>query len=353
MMKGLCYIDDEKIEIKEFPIPEIQEETDAIVEITYASICTSDIHIVKGKVPRAKKGIILGHEGVGIIKTIGKSIKKFKPGDHVSINCITFCGNCYFCKKGFINNCAKGGWEVGCKINGTLAKYVRIPLAECSLNLMPNNDNENSNDKDYLFVGDALSSGFFGIDLGQVKKDDIVGVIGCGPVGLCTLICGKMKGAKLIAFDIDDKCLNFAKKNNFADYYFNPKDFKSDEEMLKNLENICGEQKGCDCTVEVAGSDESFQMAWKITRPNGIVSIVAMYEKNQEFPLPLMYGKNLIFKTGGVDAINCDYLIELIKDKKISTNQLITHEFDFENVLKGFELFRYKPEHCVKIAIKL
>ena len=78
-----------------------------------------------------------------------------------------------------------------------------------------------------------------------------------------------------------------------------------------------------------------------------------MYEKNQEFPLPLMYGKNLVFKTGGVDAVNCDYLIGLIKDKKISTNELITHEFNFKDVLKGFELFRNKPEHCVKIAIKL
>eukprot|EP00833_Pecoramyces_ruminatium_P017194 jgi/Orpsp1_1/1191226/evm.model.d7180000084227.1 len=353
MMKGLCYIDDEKIEIKEFPLPDIEQDTDAIVTVTYASICSSDIHIVKGKVPRAKKGIILGHEGVGIIKKVGKSVKNFKVGDHVSINCITFCGHCYFCKKGYINNCSNGGWEVGCRINGTLAEHVRIPLADCSLNLIPNANENDISDKDYLFVGDALSSGYFGIDLGQVQKDDIVGVIGCGPVGLCTLICGKMKGAKLIAFDIDDECLDFAQKNNFADYYFNPKKFKSDEELLKELEAICGEQKGCDCTVEVAGSDESFQTAWKITRPNGIVSIVAMYEKNQEFPLPLMYGKNLIFKTGGVDAVKCDYLIDLIKTKKISTNKLITHEFKFEDILKGFELFRYKPEHCVKIAIKL
>ena len=361
MMKGLCYVDDEKLEIKEFPIPEIEQDTDAIVEITYASICTSDIHIVKGKVPRAKKGIILGHEGVGKIHKIGKNVKKFKIGSHVSINCITFCNNCYFCKKGYINNCINGGWEVGCRINGTLAKYVRIPMADSSLNLIPNTENNKEKDggyndltdKDFLFVGDALSSGYFGIDLGKVKNGDWVGVIGCGPVGLCTLIFGKYKGAKLIAFDINNKCLDFAKKCNLANYYINPKDFKSDEELIKKIEEICGEQKGCDCTVEVAGTDESFQMAWKITRPNGIVSLVAMYEKNQEFPLPLMYGKNLTFKTGGVDAINCDYLIKLIKDNKISTKQLITHEFIFDDVLKAFDFFRNKPEFCVKIAIKI
>ena len=77
MMKGLCYVDDEKIEIREFPIPEIEKDTDAIVEINYASICTSDIHIIKGKVPRAKKGIILGHEGVGKIHKIGKNVKNY------------------------------------------------------------------------------------------------------------------------------------------------------------------------------------------------------------------------------------------------------------------------------------
>ena len=350
-MEGLAFIDTEKIEIKSFPIPKIEEETDAIVEITYASICTSDIHIVKGKVPRANKGIILGHEGVGIVHQIGKKIKNFKIGQHVSINCITFCGECYFCKKGYINNCTKGGWELGCRINGTLAKYVRVPLADYSLNLIPTENKEE--DKDYLFVGDALSSGYFGVDLGEVKKDDIVGVIGCGPVGLCTLICAKMRGAKIIAFDINDQCLNYAKKLNLADFYFNPKSFKTEEEMLSKIEEICGVQKGCDCTVEVAGTDQSFQMSWKITRPNGIVSIVAMYESNLEFPLPLMYGKNLIFKTGGVDATKCDFLIDKIHKKEISTNQLITHEFNFEDVLKAFKLFNQKPEHCVKIAIKL
>jgi alcohol dehydrogenase len=232
-------------------------------------------------------------------------------------------------------------------------------MADSSLNLIPNTDLDNDDgycdldDKDFLFVGDALSSGYFGIELGKVKNGDWVGVIGCGPVGLCTLICGRLKGAKLIAFDIDNKCLDYAKKCGLADHYINPNDFKSDEELTKKIEEICGEQKGCDCTVEVAGTDESFQMAWKITRPNGIVSLVAMYEKNQVLPLPIMYGKNLIFKTGGVDAINCDYLIKLIKENKISTRELVTHEYIFEDILDAFKLFREKKEFCVKIAIKL
>ena len=196
MMKVLCDIDEEKIEIKEFPIPEIIEERDVIVEITYDLLCITDIHIVKGKVPRVKKGIILGQEGLGIVN----KIKKLKICDHVSINCIIFSGNYYFCKKGFIKNCAWDGWEISCRINATPAKYVWIPLAEYSLNKITNEKNENSNDKDYLFVGDALTSSYFGINLGEIKKDDIFGVIGCGPVGLCSLICGKMKGREINSF---------------------------------------------------------------------------------------------------------------------------------------------------------
>jgi len=373
-MKGLCYIDKEKLEIKTFPLPKITSPNQVIVEIKYASLCTSDIHILKDKVPRANKGIILGHEGVGIIKEIGADIKKFKIGDNVSINCITFCGDCYFCKNNYINNCIYGGWELGCRINGTLSKYVLVPYAESSLNLIPKNFDLDL--KNFLFVGDALSSGYFGVEMGNLKENNIVCVIGCGPVGLCTLLCCKMKGLKTVVFDINEKCLEFAKKNNLANFYINPKKLKeshnnflyeeiidyikNDNDINKNnideINNFCNklkEQKGFDCCIEVAGTDESFEMSWKLCRPNGIVSIVAMYEKNIEFKLPLMYGKNLTFKTGGVDAVYCDNLIKWICEEKINTNLLITHEYNFEDVIKAFELFRNKNEFCVKILIKL
>ena len=370
-MEGLCYIDKEKLEIKTFPLPKITSPNEVIIEIKYASLCTSDIHIIKDKVPRAKKGIILGHEGVGIIKEIGSDIKKFKIGDKVSINCISFCGECYFCKNNYINNCNKGGWELGCRINGTLSKYVLVPFAETSLNLIP----ENFDLKKFLFVGDALSSGFFGVEMGNLKDNNIACVLGCGPVGLCTLICCKMKGIKTVAFDINEQCLEFAKKNNLSNFYINPEKLKQSEnnflyeqiiDYIKNnndnsnnneeINNFCeklNEQKGFDCCIEVAGTEKSFEMAWKLTRPNGIVSIVAMYEKNLEFKLPLMYGKNLIFKTGGVDAVYCDSLIKWICENKINTDLLITHEFNFEDVIKAFDLFRNKNEFCCKIAIKI
>ena len=341
-MKAFKYIGKENYELTTEEIPKIKTENDVIVKITIASICTSDIHIIKGKVPRAKEGIILGHEGVGIVTEIGKNIKKLKINDHVTINCITFCGECYYCKKGYINNCEKGGWEIGCRINGTLSEYVRIPYGDYSLNKIPNN----IKDIDALLVGDVLSSGYFGCDLCNVKENDIVAIIGAGPVGICSMLCCKMRNAKIISIDIKDECLEFAKKNNYADYYFNPN--KCD--IVKCVLDVSN-GRGADCVIEDAGGENTFEMAWKIARANAIVALVGMYEKDQIFPLPQMYGKNLVFKTGGVDAVHCDELLNMIQENKISTNQLITHTMPLSKCKDAFELFRNKNEFCIKIGI--
>ncbi len=330
-----------EIEMVEKPFPKIQKSTDAIVKVTLSSICTSDLHIIRGCVPAAKNGVVLGHEFVGEVVEVGEDIKNFVKGDRVAVNCETFCGECEFCKRGFINNCINGGWELGCKINGCQAEYVRVPLADKGLSKLPDNVSyENA-----LFVGDILSSGYWGAELCEIKKGDIIAVIGAGPVGLCAMQCGKYLGAeKVIAIDIDKSRLELAKKLGFADYIVK---FEDCEKEIKALTTY-----GADAVIEAAGSDETFELAYKIARPNAIVAIVAMYEKNQILPLPKMYGKNLIFKTGGVDAIHCKELVKLISEGKISTDFLITHKFNFKDIKKAYEIFEQKQDHCLKVAIE-
>ena len=119
-MKALVW-NGEKIELTERPFPVIQHPRDAIVKVTLSSVCTSDLHIIRGFVPKAKEGIVLGHEFVGEIIELGSDIKNLQIGDRVSANCETFCGECYFCKHGFINNCENGGWMLGCTIDTALA----------------------------------------------------------------------------------------------------------------------------------------------------------------------------------------------------------------------------------------
>ena len=308
-----------------------------------SSICTSDLHIINGAVPIAKKGITLGHEFVGEIVELGEDITNFNIGDRVSINCETFCGECYFCQKGFINNCENGGWKLGCQIDGCQAEYVRVPFADTGLTKLPNNVSY----KNALFVGDILSSGYFGAELCEIKQDDIIAIIGCGPVGLCAMQCAKLMGAnKIIALDIDETRLQIAKDNNLADITINPQ-----KENYMNIINSQTNNRGADGVIECGGTDETFEIAWQIARPNAIVAIVAMYENPQILPLPNMYGKNLTFKTGGVDAIHCKKLIELISQNKLNTDFLISKEITLSEIIQGYEIFKNKPDGLLKIAV--
>ncbi len=342
-MKALIWKKGGKIELAEKPDPKIKKQTDAIIKVTRSSICTSDLHIIHGAVPRAVEGKALGHEFVGIVEKAGNCVKNIKEGDRVAVNCITYCGECWFCERNYINNCQNGGWELGCTIDGAHAEYARIPYADKGLTKIP----DNISDDDALFVGDILSSGYFGAELCEIKQNDTITVIGAGPVGLCAMLCARLMGAgKIIAIDINEERLKFAKELQIADIIINPQ-AQNTEIAVKSHTS----QRGADGVIEAAGTNESFQTAWKIARPNSIVAIVAMYEENQTLPLPQMYGKNLIFKTGGVDAIHCKKLLELISERKLSTNFLITANYKFDEIIEAYKEFDTNKNTHFKIAI--
>lgn len=342
-MKALICHKNGSIELVEKEMPKLQNDRDAIVKVTLSSICTSDLHIMRGAVPRAVPETVLGHEFVGEVVEVGSALKNLKKGDRVAANCETFCGECFFCRHGFINNCEKGGWELGCRIDGCQAEFVRVPFADTGLTKIP----ENVSYESALFVGDILSSGYFGAEMCEIKKGDTIVVIGAGPVGLCAMMCAKYLGAgKIIAIDVDASRLEIAKNQKLADFVFNP----SDCDVEKEVKNLT-ENRGADGVIECAGAKDTFEMSWKIARPNAIVGVVAMYEEDQILPLPQMYGKNLTFKTGGVDAIHCAKLLDLISKGLISTDFLITHKVSLENIKNGYELFENKRKNCLKVAV--
>ena len=214
-MLAAVYHGFEDLRLEERPIPKLQDPRDAIVKVTLSTICTSDLHILHGAVPRAVPGTVLGHEFVGEIVAIGEGVKKRKVGERVAANCITFCGDCWFCRKGFINNCTHGGWELGCRIDGCQAEYVRVPYADMGLTKIL----DNVKDDDALFLGDILSSGYFGAELAEIHPGDTVAVIGAGPVGLCAAMCAGLFGAgDVIMLDIDPERLELAKQLGLATY---------------------------------------------------------------------------------------------------------------------------------------
>lgn len=183
------------------PKPEIIDPRDAIVKVTMSSICSSDLHIKHGSVPRAVHGITVGHEMVGIVESVGSGVTKFKPGDRVTVNVETFCGECFFCKKGFVNNCTdkNGGWALGCRIDGGQTEFVRVPYADMGLNKIP----DSVSDEQALFVGDVLATGFWATRISEITEDDTVLIIGAGPTGICTLLCTILSTHKPLYFFVE------------------------------------------------------------------------------------------------------------------------------------------------------
>lgn len=345
-MKAVVYQENGKIGMEERPIPKLQEESDALVKVTLTSICTSDLHIRNGAVPRAVPGTILGHEFIGIVEKTGTKVKNVRVGQRVAVNVETFCGECFFCKRGSVNNCQdeNGGWALGCRIDGGQAEYVRIPFADQALTPIP----DEVTDEQALFTGDLLSTGYWAAKIGEIQKGDTVLVIGAGPAGLCTMMCAALyEPAIIAAADIEGERLDFAKRRRLAGKFYNPKEVSLEEEMKKLTEG-----RGADVVIEAAGTPESFQAAWQAARPGGIVVIEAMYEEEQILPLPEMYGKNLTFKTGGVDACNCEEILELIRKGRLKGECLITHRAGLEDAMRMYQIFEKKEDGVMKVALK-
>ena len=328
----------------EKPEPAILDPKDAIVQVTLGSICSSDLHIKHGSVPRAVPGITLGHEMVGIVRQVGSEVKSVKPGDRVTVNVETFCGECFFCRHGYVNNCTdpNGGWALGCRIDGGQAELVRVPYADHGLDRIP----DSVSDEQALFVGDVLATGFWAARISEIKNDDTVLIIGGGPTGICTLLCVMLKKPKRIVL-----CERSEQRRHFVQTHYPDVEVVTPEECLEIIKSC--DRGGADVVIEVAGADSTFKLAWESARPNAIVTVVALYDKPQILPLPDMYGKNLTFKTGGVDGCNCAEILALIEQGLIDTTPLITHRVKLDNIEEGYRIFESKSDNVIKVAVEM
>ena len=343
-MLAYTYVAQGSFQLLEKEKPTLLDSRDAIVKVTLASICTSDLHIKHGSVPKAVPGITVGHEMVGIVEQIGSDVTTVKPGDRVTVNVETFCGHCFFCEHGWVNNCTdpNGGWALGCRINGGQAEYVRVPYADQGLDKIP----DAVTDRQALFVGDILATGYWAAKISEIKEEDTVLIIGAGPTGLCTLQCVlTQKPQRIIVCDISEDRLKFVNQHH-------PQVLTCSPEKLSDFVRENSDHGGADVVLEVAGTEDTFAMAWENARPNAIVTVVALYNEAQKLPLPDMYGKNLIFKTGGVDGCHCRETLELIKQGVIDTTPLITHTYALKHIEEAYDLFENRRDGVIKVAIQ-
>lgn len=342
-MLAYTYIEHGKFELIEKPKPGLKDPRDAIVRVTLGSICTSDLHIKHGSVPRALPGTTVGHEMVGIVEQVGADVTSIRPGDRVTVNVETFCGECFFCRHGYVNNCtdANGGWALGCRIDGAQAEYVRVPYADQGLNRIP----DAVSDEQALFVGDVLATGFWAARISEITEKDTVLIIGAGPTGICTLLCVMLKHPRrIIVCEKSPERIRLVRKHYPDVQVVEPEDCR--EIVLRSSDH-----GGADVVLEVAGTDDTFRLAWECARPNAIVTVVALYDHPQVLPLPDMYGKNLIFKTGGVDGCDCAEILRLIEEGKIDTTPLITHRFPLNEIEEAYRIYENKLDGVMKVAV--
>lgn len=343
-MLAYIYKEHGKFELIKKEKPVLKDSKDAIVRVTLSSICSSDLHIKHGSVPRAVPGITVGHEMVGVVEETGDEVTSVKPGYRVTVNVETFCGECFFCKHGFVNNCTDpdGGWALGCRIDGGQAEYVRVPHADQGLNKIP----DSVNDRQALFVGDVLATGFWAARISEITPEDTVLIIGAGPTGICTLLCVLLKHPKrVIVCEKDPARIQFVK-----DHY--PEVLVACPDQLHSFVLENSDHGGADVVIEVAGTETTFRTAWECARPNAIVTVVALYDQPQILPLPDMYGKNLTFKTGGVDGCDCAEILSLIEKGLIDTTPLITHTYPLQDIAAAYELFEQRKDGVIKVAIE-
>jgi alcohol dehydrogenase len=344
-MKALVYLGPAKNALVERPKPEITAPTDAIVRITKTTICGTDLHILKGDVPTCLPGRILGHEGVGVVDTVGPAITAFKPGDRVLISCISACGKCVYCRKLMYSHCTTGGWILGNSIDGTQAEFVRIPYGDTSLYRIP----EGADEEALVMLSDILPTGFeCGVLNGKVQPGNTVAIVGAGPIGLAALLTAQFYSpAEIIMIDLDDNRLEVAKRFG-ATAAINSADGKAWETVMK----MTGE-RGVDTAIEAVGIPATFELCEKIVAPGGIIANIGVHGTKVALHLELLWDRNITITTRLVDTVSTPMLLNILQSHKIDPKLLITHRFKLDHILEGYETFAHAAAtRALKVLIE-
>ena len=332
LMRALTYLGSGRRALEARPKPLIQAATDAIVRVTATTICGTDLHILKGDVPTVTAGRILGHEGVGIIEEVGASVSNFQVGAHVLISCITSCGKCTNCKKGMYSHCENGGgWILGNLIDGTQAEYVRVPYADNSLYPIPAGADEEA----LVMLSDILPTGFeCGVLNGKVKPGDTVAIIGAGPIGLAALLTAQFYApAEIIMIDGDKNRLEVSTRFG-ATKVVSSTDGKAVEEVMALTGN-----RGVDVAIEAVGLTGSFDTCQRVVAAGGHIANVGVHGKPVQLNLDKLWSHNITLTTGLVDTITTPMLLKTVVSRKLQPEQLITHHFTLNDVMKAYDTF--------------
>jgi alcohol dehydrogenase len=299
---------------------------------------------MKGDVTTVKDGRIIGHEGVGIIDEVGKSVNNYKKGDHVLISCITSCGKCEYCKKAMYSHCESGGWILGNTIDGTQAEYVRIPFADNSLYPIPPDADEEA----LVMLSDILPTGFeCGVLNGKVKPGDTIAIVGAGPIGMAALLTAQFyTPAEIIMIDQDNNRLDVAKTLG-ATHTINDKDENAVEKVMKLTHG-----KGVDTAIEAVGLPATFELCGKIVAAGGHLANIGVHGKSVILHLESLWSRNITITAGLVDTVSTPMLFKTVQSHKLDPKKLITHRFRLDEIIEAYDTFEHaENEKALKVIL--
>src|SRR6266516_6257223 len=329
-MQALVYHGTHAKQWESKPDPKLDRPSDAIVQIDTATICGTDLHILKVDVPTVTEGRTLGHEAVGTVVETGDAVENVRPGDRVLVSCISACGRCRYCRQGMYGQCQSGGgWILGHLIDGTQAELARIPFADNSLYKVP----DGLSDEQVLFLSDILPTGFeVGVLNGNVQPGDVVAVVGAGPVGLAAMMTARLYGhSTVVAVDKADSRLEKARSQFGADVTVNS-DAEDPLEVVRGL----SDGLGADVAIEAVGIPETFELCTDLVRPGGRVANIGVHGHPATLHLERLWIRNVTITTGLVDTRSTPTLLRLVAEGRLDPRPFATNHFALGDILDAY-----------------
>jgi alcohol dehydrogenase len=334
-MRGVVFDGIGSVAVADLPDPAVRRPDEAVVRITRAGICGSDLHLLHGKAPM-EPGEQLGHEACGVVEAVGGEVTDVVPGDRVSIAFNVACGRCWFCRNGQTALCEEGsifGYGIfGGGLPGSQAERLVVPAADVNLLRVP----DRVGDDAAVFVGDALVTGFYGASLTDPAPDRVVAVIGCGPVGFCTILGLRALGAGTVyALDREPSRLALAEDAGAVPVHVDQRN-----PITALADSTDG--RGADAVVDAVGHPDVFRGAVDAVRRGGTVVVLGVYSSEvAEIQLGTYWARGLTLRFAGLTPVLpwWDRAMTALERGEVDPTPLISHRLPLEEAAEGYRLF--------------
>jgi threonine dehydrogenase-like Zn-dependent dehydrogenase len=341
------------VQVQDRPQPRAPGAGEAIVRVTCAGICGSDLHIVSGRDAGCRPGTIMGHELVGVVEEVGAGVDRLRAGARVVAPFTVSCGACFYCRRGLTGRCVSSrgfGFvtEEGAGLEGAQAGWVRVPLADSTLVELPETRAGGApfTDAEALFLGDILSTAYGCAEAAGIGAGDVVAVVGCGPVGLlCVQAAQLFAPAAVVA--VEGVGYRRERARSFGALP------AADAEEAVRLVAERTEGRGADAVLEAVGAAPALDLAIRLARPGATVSI-AGYHTAAEYPLPIQaaYGKNLGLRIGRCHARrHIDTLLPLVLAGRFRQTEIITHQLPLADGARAYDIFAQHQDQAIKVLL--